>query len=84
MKPAKKAGTKGTAKPRRAVTKAKLSERGAATATYAKTKLAVQQKCRIGSVVAYHDRVAKLDGEHVKIVGHEGRGGVCIEFKDKK
>jgi hypothetical protein len=84
VKPVKKAGMKAMAKSKRKATKAKVSERGAATAKYTKSKLAVQQKCRIGSVVVYHGRVEKLDGEHVKVVGHEGRGGVFIEFKDKK
>ena len=84
VKSVKPAGTKATAKPKRTATQAKPSERVAVTAKYTKSKLAVQQKCRIGSVVVYHGRVAKLDGERVKIVGHEGRGGVFIEFKDKK
>jgi hypothetical protein len=79
-KPSKKAkGTKET-------TVAKIldsipTERAKANARYTKDKLKVQARFKVNAVMTYHGRVSDLDGQKVKIVGHEGRGGIFVEYK---
>jgi hypothetical protein len=75
-KPKPKAAAKATAR-----TAAPTSERTKANAKYTEQKLKVQAKFKVNAVMTYHGRVSDLDGQRVKIVGHEGRGGIFVEYK---
>ena len=75
---AKKSVAKKKAMARKA---APSSERTKANAKYTEQKLKVQAKFKVNAVITYHGRVADLDGQKVKIVGHEGRGGIFVEYK---
>jgi hypothetical protein len=74
---------KSAKKPKaKASKKAKgTTERAKANARYTKDKLKVQAKFKVNSVMTYHGRVSDLDGQTVKIVCHEGRGGIFVEYK---
>jgi hypothetical protein len=74
-KPAPKPKVKKAAKP---------SARVKINAKYTAAKLALQKRLKIGATVTYSGRVKKLDGQKVKIVGYEGRGGVFVEHKGQK
>jgi hypothetical protein len=73
----KSATAKGNAKP-------KASERATANHAYTSAKLQLQKRIKVGATVTYSGRVEKLDGQKVKIVGLEGRGGVFVEHKGQK
>lgn len=75
---AKKSVAKKKAMARKA---ASSSERAKANAKYTEQKLKVQAKFKVNAVMTYHGRVSDLDGQKVKIVGHEGRGGIFVEYK---
>jgi hypothetical protein len=57
------------------------TERAKANAKYTGQKLKVQGRCKLNSTMTYSGRVSDLDGQRVKVVGHESRGGVFVEFR---
>jgi len=80
-----KKSPKAKAKPKAAkkVT-AKTSDRATVHAAYTAAKLKVQSKCKIGATLLYHGRNEAIDGKTVKVVAHEGRGGIVVQHKDEK
>ena len=80
-KPVKTTPVKKAAAKKKA---AKPTDRATILAKYMKAKLAVQGKCKIGTIITYHGRNEALDGKQVKVTGYETRGGVFVTFKDTK
>jgi hypothetical protein len=81
-KPTAKAAVK--AKPKKTAKKAKPTDRATILARYMQDKLKIQKQLKIGAVIVYHGRNDSIDGKSVKVVGHETRGGVCVEHKDTR
>jgi len=65
-------------------TTAKSSDRAAIHAQYTAAKLKVQGKLKIGATMPYRGRNEDIDGKTVKVIAHEGRGGIVVQYKDEK
>jgi hypothetical protein len=81
--PKPKAAKKATA-AKKTAKKAKPTDRATVLAAYMADKLKVQKQLKIGAVITYRGRNEALDGKPVKVVGHETRGGVFVEFKGER
>jgi len=67
--------------------KSKTTKKTVKTATpneYSAKKLAIQGRCKIGAQMQYHGRNTTIDGQRVKVTGHESVGGVFVEYKGTK